>query len=253
MTSLSALVVAHNEEENLLNCLNALQFADEVVVVLDKCTDGSKNIAVGLGCKIIEGSWPIEGVRRMAGIHACSSQWILEIDADERVSEALATEIRQVVNISTAQQHLIPIDNYIGKRLVKNGWGGSFGCRYKKVLFQEGFKFWGNQRVHPVVTYSGKQGERLENAIAHYVDKNLTETFARLNSYTTAKALDMVEAGRIGKQHSHIRRFFSRFWLCYVRRKGYKESYYGLVIALCAGLFPIISYWKAREILEDGH
>ena len=91
--SLSALVVVHDEEEQLADCLECLRFADETVVVLDRCTDGSAAIAATFGARVIEGGWPIEGERRNAGIDACTSDWIIEVDADERLPEALAAEI----------------------------------------------------------------------------------------------------------------------------------------------------------------
>ena len=95
--TLSALVVAHNEEAQLDDCLAPLRFADEIVIVLDRCTDGSKDIAEKFGAVIIEGAWPLEGDRRNTGIDACRSDWVLEVDADERVSTALAEEIRAVI------------------------------------------------------------------------------------------------------------------------------------------------------------
>jgi len=92
---LSALVVAYNEEARLAACLDGLTFADETVVVLDKCTDGSKSIASGYTDRLIEGSWDREGERRNVGIEACRGKWIFEIDADERASDVLAEEIRR--------------------------------------------------------------------------------------------------------------------------------------------------------------
>src|SRR3546814_2930804 len=91
---LSALVVAHNEEAQLADCLGSLAFADERVVVLDRCTDNSKRVALEHGARILEGGWELEGPRRNAGIDACTGDWILEVDADERVTAALASEIR---------------------------------------------------------------------------------------------------------------------------------------------------------------
>ena len=95
--TLSALVVAHNEEGQLAECFERLAFADETVIVLDRCTDGSQAIATGFGAKVVEGAWPIEGERRNAGIAACTSDWIIEVDADERLPEALADEIRGTI------------------------------------------------------------------------------------------------------------------------------------------------------------
>ena len=124
---LSALVVAHNEERQLADCLGRLGFADEIVVVLDRCSDCSRAIALGFTDRLVEGAWPREGPRRHAGIDACRGKWILEIDADERVTPELAVEIQCTVQASSAAWHLIPVDNYIGARRVRWGWGASFG------------------------------------------------------------------------------------------------------------------------------
>ena len=91
---LSALVVAHNEEKQLAQCLECLAFADELVVVLDKCTDGSDAIAALFTKNVIEGSWDIEGDRRNTGLDTCKGDWILEVDADERVKPQLPDQIR---------------------------------------------------------------------------------------------------------------------------------------------------------------
>src|SRR3546814_9424914 len=91
---LSALVVAHDEEARLADCLDALRFADEIVVVLDRCTDGSKAIAARYTDRAVEGAWPNEGERRNAGIDACTGDWSFEVDADERVPQELADRIR---------------------------------------------------------------------------------------------------------------------------------------------------------------
>src|SRR5262249_26519769 len=87
--SLSALVVVHNEERQLADCLSSLGFADEIVVVLDRCNDRSREIARGFTEQLVEGAWEREGPRRHAGIDACGGDWIVEIDADERVSPEL--------------------------------------------------------------------------------------------------------------------------------------------------------------------
>ena len=119
---LSALVVVHNEERQLAECLETLRFAGEIVVVLDSCTDGSKEIAATFTDRLIEGSWPLEGARRNAGIEACSAAWVLELDADERVSEALAAEILVAIDGHGGDWFEVPVDNYVGERLVRYGW-----------------------------------------------------------------------------------------------------------------------------------
>lgn len=245
---LSALVVAHNEEDHLDACLSALKFADEIVVVLDKCTDASKVIAAKYTDKLIEGSWEIEGPRRHAGIDACVGDWILEVDADERVTDDLAVEIRSAIQDAPFGHFLIPYDNYVGERLVRYGWGASWGVSATVRLFSKGAKVWGQQRIHPGVELKGER-MWLKNRMVHLVDRDISDMIMRLDRYSTARARDLRASGDIGSFANNLRRLSSRFIKCYFGRKGYKEGHYGFLIALMAGLFPMLSYLKAR--LED--
>jgi len=243
---ISAVVVAHDEEAQLAECLKTLSFVDELVIVLDRCGDRSKEIAQNFTARIVEGGWEREGLRRHAGIDVCNGQWVVEVDADERVPSTLAEEIRRVAEHSTAAWHLIPVDNYIGERLVRWGWGASFGKGAYAGLYRNGAKHWGNQRIHPDITLSGSQGPTLETRLTHLVDRNISDLLARLDRYSTARATDLRESGDIGSYGRNLRRIATRFWKCYVSRRGYREGPYGLLIALCAGLYPILSYLKAR-------
>lgn len=245
MSTVSALVVAHNEEQRLADCLERLRFCDEIVVVLDRCTDGGEAIARRFTDRVLVGAWPIEGDRRNLGIDACKGPWVLEVDADEHVPEALAQEIRATIATSTADWHEIPVDNYIGDRLVRHGWGASFGRSAYAGLFRKGAKTWGQERVHPKLTFTGAKGARLATPIAHYVDRDISDMLKRLDRYTSANAIDLRAKGDPGSFAHNVRRIFSRFWKCYVGRKGYREGGYGFLIALCAGLYPILSYLKA--------
>lgn len=242
---LSALVVAHNEAAQLADCLKPLAFADELVVVLDRCTDASRDIALAHGAKLVEGAWPLEGDRRNTGLDACGGDWILEVDADERVPAALGPEIRAAIATAKPGHFLIPFDNYIGDRLVRHGWGASWGVSAAPRLSAKGCKRWGNQRIHPKLELKGPKG-RLTTPIAHLVDRDISDMLRRLDRYTTARAQDLRESGEIGSLGHNLRRMFSRFWKCYVARRGYREGAWGVLIALMAALYPILSHLKAR-------
>ena len=121
---LSIAICVHNEAAQLEDCLKTLTFGDELVVLLDKCTDASGEIARRFTDRIVEGSWDIEGDRRNAAIDACTGDWVLEVDADERVPEALAGEIRAVIGSTPHDWHEILVDNYIGERLVRSQFAG---------------------------------------------------------------------------------------------------------------------------------
>ena len=253
---LSALVVAHNEESQLADCLACLAFADEIVVVLDRCTDASKDIALQHGARLVEGAWELEGPRRNTGIEACQERWILEVDADERVSPELAAEITKTIQTARYGYYLIPFDNYVGAKLIEYGWGPGWGVGAAIRLFSSGrhenaapAKIWGDERVHPALTLAGDRLGRLTEKMAHYVDDDISDMLRRLDRYTAARAADMRDSGEIGTLRANVRRIFSRFYKCYVRRKGYREGAYGFLIALMAGLYPILSHLRAR--LED--
>ena len=249
--TVSALVVAHNEEAQLADCLATLTFADEVVVLLDRCTDNSRDIAIRFADRVVEGAWPREAPRRLAAVAACTGDWIFEADADERVGLALAAEIRAVAARSPAAWHLVPVDNYIGERLVRWGWGAFFGRSAHAGLYRRGVKSWADDRVlHASVSLAGPQGPNLDERLAHYVDRNISDMLIRLDRYTTLRAQDLRDSGDIGSFAHNVRRIASRFWKCYVGRRGYREGPYGFLIALCAALYPILSYLKAR--LEPG-
>ncbi len=242
---LTAVISVHNEEHQLKECLKTLSFADEIVVVLDNCIDESGNIALEFTDQIIDGAWDKEGERRNAAIAACHGHWIFEIDADERVPEELAHEIIKTIETTQYDWHEILVDNYVGSRLVRWGWGASFGKAAYPGLFKKGVKVWGDQRVHPSLKWSGRKGPTLKCRLIHYVDRNISDMLRRLDNYSTARAKDIRELGIKDTIANNLRRMFSRFFKCYVSRKGYREGGYGLIVAIFAGLFPLISYLKA--------
>ncbi len=241
---LSALVVARNEEARLGACLESVRFADEIVVVLDRSTDRSAAIAADHGARIVEGAWEVEGERRNAGIDACSGEWILEVDCDERVPEALAAEIRVAIAGASDGYFLVPMANRIGNRLVRYGWGAYNGVTAKPSLFHAGAKRWGRGRVHPPIDLSGPR-RRLTQPMDHYVYRDFSDMVARVNRYTDLAALDAIEAGRVPSLGSSLRRVFSRAWKSYVARRGYREGAWGVALAFLAAIYPLLVHLKA--------
>jgi glycosyltransferase involved in cell wall biosynthesis len=236
---LSVLVVARNEEAQLGACLDHLRFADEVVVLLDRSTDRSAEIARAAGAKVIEGAWDLEGPRRNAGYEECAGPWILEVDADERVTPELAAEIVAMLAAPSADYFLVPMANHIGSRLVRYGWGAYNGVAAKPVLFRKGVKRVLGGRVHPKIELNGRR-RTLENSMLHFVDRDFSDLFARLNRYTDLAALDARDAGRRPNVAQAFRRFWSRGWKSYVARRGYREGAYGVALALFSALYPLL-------------
>ena len=219
MNTLSILLVVHNEESQLEDCLKTVSFADEIVVILDKCTDNSEKIVKKFKSKIFKGSWDIEGDRRNFGISKCVSDWILEIDADERVTKSLKKEILETVRTSKFDWHLINVNNFIGKRLVRYGWGAYIGKSSYPGLFRQNIKIWGKQRVHPKISLSGKKGYALNNNINHFYCESVFDLINKLDSYSSSRASDLNEQKKKENLIMNIKRIFSRFWKAFILRK----------------------------------
>lgn len=247
--TLSCLVVARNEEAMLPDCLASLNFADQLVVVLDRTTDGSKAIAEKAGALVIEGAWESEGARRNTGIDACTGDWILEVDADERATPEVASEVRSHIRSAKNGLYLIPIRNVIDGREVRHGWGAYNGAASAPRLFSKGDKIWGPERVHPSLTTGPKHGS-LKHGLIHLVDRDISDMIDRMNRYTDLMARDAVEKGTVPSLGAALRRIVSRGWKSYIARKGYKEGYYGVALAFFAASYSLLIHLKAREIQD---
>lgn len=244
---LSALVVARDEAERLPACLASLTFADEIVVTLDRCRDDSAAVARRAGAQTVEGAWDLEGPRRNAGIAACRGAWILEIDADERVTPGLANEIRGAIATAGDGYFLIPLANHIGGRRVRFGWGAYNGPAAKACLFKAGCKDWGAGRVHPKIALTGAR-RWLSEPLLHFIYRDYGDMILRLNRYSELAARDALDNGQVLRFRDAFRRIFSRAWKSYVARRGYREGVDGIALALVAALYPLLVYLKWAEL-----
>ena len=251
MTTLSILIVIKNEEKQIEKCLKTVCFADEIIVVLDNCTDKSEEIVSKYTKKFYLGNWNLEGERRNFGLQKCTKDWILEIDADGRVPNVLKKEINKVIRHSNYDWHKIGVNNFLSDKIINHGWGAYFGKSAYAGLFRKNKKVWGNQRVHPEINLSGKEGKALQNKINHFYCKNIFDLFVKLDSYSTARAYDLANSNKEETLMRNVRRIFSRFWKCFFLRKGFKEREIGFTIAMVAAIYPLISYLKYKNTSND--
>lgn len=252
MKKISAVIVAHNEEKKIKDCLQSLDFVDEIVVVLDKCTDNTKQIVQQFNTVICEGSWNIEGMRRNCGLNLAQGQWILEIDADERVSKELKEEILEVIKTANPCGFEVGIANFVGERWIKHGWLRTMGVLKRHSLSYKGLKkYHEDKEIHPTFSFDGKVYD-LQNYIIHLVDDNIADLWLRFNRYTNWRANDMFLKKQ--KLPNFLKLVISaeiRFYKSYFFKKGYKEGVLGVLIALLCALYPIVSYLKLKEKINE--
>ena len=248
---LSALVCAHNDEARLADCLRRLEFCDEIVVVADRCTDRSQEIARQFGARVIDGIFPLESQRKTAGVAACRGDWVLEIEADEHVSGALAYEVRAAIHGRPGGDWFdVPVDNYVGETLVRHGWGAGLGDVAAPRLYRRALKHWTARRVQPVVSLGGRFAGTLETPLLRRADADVGHMMTRLHHQTWLRAQDLADANRPGTLIVDLVSAVARFGRCYLLRQGLREGEIGFLIAMMAGLEAVLSGLRAREILK---
>ena len=246
--TVSALIIARNEEKKIEKCIDSLSFADEIVVVLDRSMDKTKKIVKRLNASFFEGEWEFEGERRNFGISKCSKDWILEVDADEIISTKLAKEIKNNILKPECDYYYIKLMNFVCNRPIKNGWMACLAPDGKFSLFRKKSKKWENQRVHPNYKLVGRKGEQFENHIDHFMSDSISDLIMRFNRNTNLKAEDLNSETRIFRSYFSIRKVFSRFIKSFIKRKGYKEGLIGILICILNSIYPLVAAIKTEYL-----
>jgi len=235
----------------LADCLRRLLFCDEIVVVADRCTDRSQEIARQFGARVIDGIFPLESQRKTAGVSACLGEWVLEVEPDEHVDPALAYEIRAAIHGRPGGDWFdLPLDNFVGRTLVRRGWGAGLGEVMSPRLYRRRVKHWKAGRVEPKVVLDGRFAGELETRLVRHADPDLGHLLGRLNRQTALRAQDLADAGDAGDLVTDLMAAVGRFWTSYVWRRGLREGELGFLIALMAGLEAVLSGLRARELLK---
>ena len=245
---ISALVVARNEEKNIQNCLDSLNFVNEIIVVLDRSTDNTDKISRKYTRKIFNGRWSFEGDRRNYGIKKCNSEWILEVDADEVINKELAEEIKLKINQDLYDYFYINLINYIYGKKIIGGWMACLAPDGKFCLFKKNCKKWFNKKVHPDYYLKGKKGKELKNVINHMMSKNISQLIERFNRNTSLNAEDLLEKNTNLTKSTSVRKIFSRFFKSYFSRRGFANGGVGILIAILCSIYPYVSALKAKFI-----
>lgn len=244
----SVVVITKNEEDNISDCLMSVMWADEIIVLDDDSSDKTVGIAKRFTDKVFSRKMDIEGVHRNYAYGLARNNWVLSLDADERVTPSLAEEIRQLFN--NPIEHIvfaIPKKTYLGKKWLR--YGGWYPAS-KAQLFDKRVVKYEEKGVHPRILYHGTCGH-LKNDIIHYSYKDFHEFFQTLNNQTTLEARKWFEERRKINLLKAYRKYLSRFIRHYFIEQGFRDGLTGLMAAFGGGFYQIMSYLKYREMLEN--
>lgn len=187
----SVVIPTLNESDRLGSCLAALRWADEVIVADGGSTDATPCIARSNGARVIEHAGGSIAAQRNAGIDAATHEWILAVDADERVTSELATSIRCELEAPAFDAYRVTLHNsYLGRPMTRGSWSRDRHVR----LFRRRFRF-REQRVHERLEFSGEAGT-LSGALLHEPYRDLTHQLEKSVRYAKWGADDLAAHGR---------------------------------------------------------
>lgn len=245
---LSVVVLTKNEAPRIHKALDSVLWADEIIVVDDESQDSTLEIAKKYTSRIFSKKMEVEGTHRNWAYAQAKNLWVLSLDADEVVTDALKEEITRTLKGNPKENGFtIPRKNFIGSYWVRYaGWYPSPQLklfRKDKFLYEE-------VAVHPRAFMDEPCGH-LKGDLLHYSYKNLEDFFAKLNNQTTREAQKWHGQHKPMRAGRFLYRSIDRFLRTFVGRKGYKEGFMGFIIAFNAALYQLISYFKYREIVMN--
>jgi len=242
--TISVAIIALNEEDRLPACLATLDFADEVVVVDSGSSDRTVEIAKQSGAKVFNNAWQGFGAQKQFAIDQCRCEWILIVDADERLPPETVKEIQKTVQSSIYSAHSLPRKNFfMGCWIRHAGWWPDRTVR----LFKKGTAHMPPKLVHESLVIKGAVGE-LVNPLVHIPFRNLAHMLKKMDTYSSAGAKELYQKGECS---SYCKAFFRAAWAFfynYLVRRGILDGGPGLVIAVSDAVNKFFKYVKLREM-----
>ncbi len=254
MSTISAAIAVFNEEENIETCLKSIEsWIDEIVIVDGSSTDQTVSIVRKFKkILLIEADNPqMFHINKQKAIDACTSTWVLQLDADEIVSAELKKEILTLINNDPLQNGFwIPRKNFfLGRYLMKGGQYPDYTLR----LYRRGKGCLPCENVHEQARVEGELGY-LTNPLIHMADPSFERYLSRFNRYTTHLAHDMKKQNISYGPKGMFSFFFIKpiYWfiLSYFRHKGLADGFPGFVFSFFSSLrFPAayVKYWERKK------
>jgi glycosyltransferase involved in cell wall biosynthesis len=243
--SLSVILITKNEAHDLADCLASVAWADEIIVCDSGSTDATLEIAERFTDKIFSTDWPGFGVQKNRALAKASGDWVLSIDADERVTPELQAEIRAVLKSDRpAFAYSIPRQSlYCGQKIRFGDWRGDRVTR----LFQRGKAKFSNSLVHEALQVEGRVAT-LSAPLIHHAFKDFHEVLAKIDQYSTLGAQLRHEAGKSGSFSQALTHALWTFVRGYFMRLGFLDGKAGLQLAISNAEGCYYRYLKLAQL-----
>lgn len=244
--SLACVVITKNEAVNIRDCLSSIRWADELVVVDAESRDRTVDLAREYTAKVFVRPWPGFGPQKNFGITQTSSEWILILDADERVTADLRTEIQRYVERWTPG---LPVAYRVPRRnFYYGGWvrGAGVYPDYQVRLFRKGTAHYNDVAVHENLLVEGEIGT-LTGHLDHYTERKIHDHFRKFSLYTTLAAQEKAKTVRTVHPVDLLFRPLVVLCKAYVLKHGYRDGVRGLIVCVFASMYTFVKYAKVWE------
>jgi glycosyltransferase involved in cell wall biosynthesis len=246
---LTACIVALNEEDRIGPCLDSLVFCDEIVVVDAHSSDRTRELARARGAAVIERDWPGHVAQKEFAVRQASHDWVLCVDADERVSRALRAEIESLRDAGFPERagwRMPRLSSYLGRWIRHGSWYPNHQLR----LFDRRRGRWTGRDPHDRVELEGPVGT-LRGELLHHPYRDLAEHLATIDRYSSIGAGLLHEEGRRARWLDLALRPPWRFFRFYVLQAGMLDGWRGLVMAGLTAHYAGLK-WLKLWLLERG-
>jgi len=246
---LSVIIITKNEAHNMRNCLESIAWADEIIVLDSGSTDETTNIAREYTQHVYTSSdWQGFGIQKNRALGYTSKDWVLSLDADERVTPALRLELESAMKNShnNVAFNIPRSSNYCGRFMKHSGWFPDYVIR----LFRRGFGSFSNNIVHENLIINGNIG-KLKQPLIHFAFTNLEEVLNKINHYSSAGALQNLNRGKKSSLGIAIRHALWAFIRTYFFQAGFLDGREGFMLSVSNAEGVYYRYVKLMYLHEN--
>jgi glycosyltransferase involved in cell wall biosynthesis len=245
---LSVTIITLNEAADIAAAIDSASFADEILVVDSGSSDGTTDIARGKAARVLTRAWSGYVDQKNFAAEQASHDWIFSLDADERIPQALADEIRGVLATEPAfHGYRVPRVTFHLGRWIRTT---DFYPDYQTRLYDRRFARWRGRYVHESVAVDGPAGQ-MKRELEHYSFSDLRDQIKRINHYSTLSARQMYEAGRRTGPVEILVHPPAAFLRNYILRRGFLDGTAGLTISLMNAWSVGLKFMKLWELQRN--
>lgn len=252
MANISAIIIAKNEEEMIADCIDSLSFCDEILVIDNESIDRTSDVAKRMGARVLQVSGTEFSKLRNAGLEKVKNDWVLYVDADERISKDLASSIKN--QVSSIKNNKISAFKVLRKNFYFGNHEWSYIETMERLFRKKALKTWKGE-LHETPLFEGEIGQ-LKGFLPHYTHRDLSSMVKKTIAWSKVEAELRFRAGHPKMTWWRYPRVMATaFYDSYIKQQGWKVGTIGLIESIYQAFSIFITYarlWEMQQKVESG-